>query len=97
MNIEIGIENPYDETQNKGYFEIRFIWPYEIIELPEVLPEDLSEDLTDEEKIQELNLRKTTLDTKWGHDIANFYNTQPEDETQQGIEITLQVIAKQII
>ena len=26
----IGIEDPYDETKNKGSFEIRFIWRYEI-------------------------------------------------------------------
>lgn len=96
-STQIDIENPNDENQNKGYFEMRFTWPYEITQLPEVLPDDLSEDLTDEEKIEELNSRKTVLDTKWGYDIANFYNAQEEGETQQGIEITLQVIAKQII
>ena len=96
-SIEIGTENHYDETQNKGYFEIRFIWPYEITELPDVLPNDLPEGLTEEEKIEELNLRKTVLDTKWGYDIANFYNEQVEGIAEQGIEMTLQVIAKQII
>lgn len=96
-SAQIGIESPYDADQNKGYFEIHFTWPYEITELPEVLPDDLSADLTDEEKLEELNSRKTTLDTKWGYDIANFYNAQEEGDTEQGIEITLQVIAKQVI
>lgn len=97
-SIQIDIETPYDENQNKGFFEIRFIWPYEIATLPEILPNDLPEELTEEEKLEELNLRKTLLDTKWGYDIATFYDGQEnleEDEQKQGIEITLQVIAKQ--
>lgn len=100
-SIQIDIESPYDEEQNKGYFEIYFTWPYEITTLPEVLPEDLPEDLTEEEDIlEELNSRKTALDTKWGYDIAKFYDEQAnleENEQEQGIEITLQVIAKQNI
>lgn len=100
QTIEIGIESRYDEDQNKGYFEIRFTWPYEITELPENLPNDLQEGLTDEQKLEELNSRKTILDTEWGYDIANFYNAQAsleESLQEQGIEITLQVIAKQVI
>lgn len=96
-SIMIDIENPDDVDQNKGKFEICFTWPYEITILPEVLPDDLPEGLTDEEKIEELNLRKTELDTQWGYNIANFYKTQSEGDTTQGIEITLQAIAKQII
>lgn len=96
-SIQIDIENPNDERQNKGKFEICFTWPYEITTLPETLPDDLPEGLTDDEKIQELNTRKTTLDTRWGYNIANFYKSQSEGDTTQGIEITLQAIAKQII
>lgn len=96
-SIQIDIENPNDAEQNKGKFEVCFTWPYEITSLPEVLPSDLPEGLTDAEKIEELNSRKTALDTKWGYDIANFYKSQAEGNTTQGIEITLQAIAKQVI
>lgn len=101
QSIQIGIETPYDDKQNQGYFEIRFKWPYEITSLPENIPTDLPESVTSEEDIlKELNTRKTLLDTQWGYDIANFYNEQEnleEEAKEQGIEITLQVIAKQVI
>ena len=94
---EINIKNINDATQNKGSFEIRFSWPYEITTLPAVLPDDLEEGLTDEQILEELNKRKNTLDTTWGYRIANFYENQEEGDTTQGIEITLQAIAQQII
>ena len=78
-SIQIDIEDPYDEEQNKGSFEIRFTWPYEIAGTEEQIT------------------AKNNLDTKWGYDIANFYQEQIEGDTDQGIEITLQAIAKQII
>ena len=91
------IENPHPDypEQNKGSFEIDFVWPYEITELPE----DLAENKTEEEKqqmLEDLNLVKMQLDTKWGYDIANFYK-EHQDDNAPGIEITLKVIAKQII
>ena len=96
-SAEIGIAHPDYPEQNKGEFEICFTWPYEITTLPAVLPDDLEEGLTDEQKLEELNLRKTALDTQWGYDIANFYEAQGENPTEEVIEITLKVIAKQII
>ena len=94
---EINIADVNDATQNKGSFEIRFTWPYEITTLPDVLPDDLEEGLTEEEILEELNKRKNILDTKWGYDIATFYEKQQEGENIQGIEIILQAIAQQII
>lgn len=78
-SIQIDIANPEDAEQNKGSFEIRFTWPYEVIG-------------TEAEIVS-----KNSLDTKWGYDIANFYQSQEEGDTEQGIEITLQAVAKQII
>lgn len=75
----IDTQNFSNPEQNKGSFEIRFTWPYEI---------------TGTE--QEVNA-KNALDTKWGYDIANFYKEMQEGVSTQGIEITLQAIAKQII
>ena len=96
-SAQIEIPHPDYPEQNKGSFEIDFVWPYEITELPD----DLAENLTEEEKTQkleELNSIKTALDTKWGYDIASFYKGQQgQDEEKPGIEITLEVIAKQII
>lgn len=81
----IDIKNDSNLEQNKGSFEIRFTWPYEVI---------VAEGETaDAEQIEV----KNALDTKWGYDIANFYETQQEGDTTQGIEITLQAIAEQII
>lgn len=40
---------------------------------------------------------RNELDTKWGYNIAKFYNERKEGDTTQGIEITLQAIAKQIL
>lgn len=40
---------------------------------------------------------KNTLDTQWGHNIANFYQGQQGENQTQGIEITLQAVAEQII
>ena len=94
-SAQIEIPHPDYPEQNKGSFEIDFVWPYEITELPE----DLAENMTEEEKnqmLENLNTAKTTLDTKWGYDIANFYKEQ-QNENVPGIELTLQVIAKQII
>lgn len=97
-SLNINIANPEDTNQNKGDFKICFTWPYEITELPEELPEDLDTELTDEEKLEELNKRKNSLDTQWGEDIAEFYkNQQGAATTTQGIEITVQAIAQQII
>lgn len=96
-SIQIDIAHPDYPEQNKGSFEIRFTWPYEITTLPETLPDDLEEGLTEEQIIQELNQRKNGLDTQWGYDIANFYQAQAAGDTTQGIEITLKAIAKQII
>lgn len=78
-SIQIDIANPEVAEQNKGSFEIRFTWPYEI-------------NGTEAEIAA-----KNSLDTKWGYDIANFYQSQEEGDTEQGIEITLQAVAKQII
>lgn len=94
---EINIPHPDYPDQNKGNFEICFTWPYDITVLPDVLPDDIEESLTDEQKLEELNLRKTILDTQWGYNIANFYEEQGEIRTKEVIEITLKVIAKQII
>ena len=80
---EIGIANPSDENNNKGNFKIRFTWPYVLI-----VPE--GETATEEQITQ-----KNTLDTKWGHDIANFY--EQEGDSAKGIEIQIQAIASQII
>ena len=94
-SAQIEIPHPDYPEQNKGSFEIDFVWPYEITELPE----DFAENMTEEEKnqmLENLNTAKTTLDTKWGYDIANFYKEQ-HNENVPGIELTLQVIAKQII
>lgn len=94
-SAQIEIPHPDYPEQNKGSFEIDFAWPYEITELPE----DLAENMTEEEKnqmLQDLNSVKTVLDTKWGYDIANFYKQHQEDDVP-GIELTLKVIAKQMI
>lgn len=40
---------------------------------------------------------KNNLDTQWGYNIANFYQTQQEGDNTQGIEIELQAVAEQII
>lgn len=82
---EIAIKDPSDETKNKGTFEIRFTWPYDVIVEEGETPT--------EEQINE----KNTLDTQWGYDIANFYESLPDGDTTQGIEIELQAIAQQII
>lgn len=81
----IDISSDDDANQNKGSFEICFTWPYDLVG-------GEGETATDEQ-IQ----AKTALDTKWGYDIANFYETRAEGDTTQGIEIKLQAIAKQII
>lgn len=94
---EINIPHPDYPEQNKGTFEMCFTWPYEIIVLPDLLPDDIEESLTEEQKLEELNFRKTVLDTQWGYDIANFYEEQGANRTKEVIEITLKVIAKQII
>lgn len=94
-SAQIEIPHPDYPEQNKGSFEMDFVWPYEITELSE----DLAEDMTEEEKnqmLENLNTAKTILDTKWGYDIANFYKEQ-QNENVPGIELILQVIAKQII
>ena len=75
----IDIADASDPDKNKGVFEIRFTWPYEI----EGTPEEIAQ--------------KNALDTKWGHDIAKFYQNLPAGDTTQGIEISLNAIAKQII
>lgn len=85
----IDISNAHNENANKGNFEIRFTWPYDI-----AVEED--ENLTPEQ-IEDLTETKTALDTKWGYDIANFYEAQQEGDTEQGIEIEIQAIASQII
>ena len=82
---QVDIKDLLDETKNKGIFEICFTWPYEVIV-------DEGETPT-EEQIEQ----KNTLDTKWGYDIANFYENLPEGDTTQGNEITLQAIARQVI
>ena len=41
--------------------------------------------------------QRNELDTLWGYNIANFYNARAEGDTTQGIEMTLKVVAKQII
>lgn len=84
-SAEIAIEDPTDANKNKGTFEICFTWPYEVI---------VAEGET---ATEEQITAKNTLDTQWGYDIANFYETQLEGDTTQGIEITLQAIARQII
>lgn len=94
---EIGIKNPAKEQQNKGTFEIRLTWPYEITTIPSELPDDIEEGLIDDEILQELNLRKNILDTKWGYKIANFYENLEDDSEEHGIDIALQALAKQII
>ena len=94
---QMDVPHPDYPEQNIGRFEMRFTWPYEITELPEVLPSDMPEDMSNEEKLKELNLRKTQLDTQWGIDIAEYYKNQNADNDEQIIEITLQVIVKQII
>lgn len=84
-SAEIAIADETDVNKNKGAFEICFTWPYDVI---------VEEGQTaTEEQINE----KNALDTQWGYDIANFYEALPEDDTTQGIEIELQVIAQQII
>lgn len=79
----IDIENDANANQNKGNFRIRFTWPYDVI-----VPEG---ETATPEQIE----TKNTLDTQWGHNIANFYETQ--GNTAKGIEITIQAIAEQII
>lgn len=82
-SILVDIANASDTNQNKGNFEIRFTWPYELVaEEGETI---------EEEQI----LTKNTLDTQWGHDIASFYDTQPEGTN--GIEITVKAVARQVI
>ncbi len=93
-STEINIADVNDETKNKGTFEIRFSWPYQITVLPEVLPEDIDSSLTDEEKLNELNRRKNLLDSQWGYDMANFNKNQ---QNAKCLELTLQAIARQII
>jgi len=78
---EINIPNAGNPDGNKGIFEIRFTWPYE-----------LSAEATQEEILQ-----KNDLDTQWGYDIANFYDNLPAGNTTQGIEMSLTAIAKQVI
>jgi len=86
---------------NAGNFEIRFTWPYEVTEIPESRQEELEglegEALTQkqEEILEELNTTKTTLDTQWGYKIADYYKTY--GNSAKGIEISLEIIAKQII
>ena len=81
----IDIKDETNENANKGNFEIQFAWPYEV-----VVPE--GETATEEQETE-----KNDLDTQWGYDIANFYETLPAEDTTHGIEIELQAIAKQII
>ena len=82
-SIIVDIADANNANQNKGNFDLRFTWPYEII-----APE--GEEITEEQI-----LAKNNLDTQWGYDIAGFYDSQPEGA--KGIEITLQAIAKQVI
>ena len=84
-SMRIDIKDESNTDQNKGTFEIRFTWPYELI-----VPEG-------ETATEEALIAKNLLDTKWGHDIANFYEGLGADSTEQGIEITMQAIARQII
>jgi len=89
------------ETDNKGNFEICFTWPYEITEIPASRQEELEglegEELAQkqEEILEELNATKINLDTQWGYNIAEYYKVY--GNTAKGIEISLEIIAKQII
>lgn len=97
-SLQIDINSDANPNQNKGTFKICFTWPYNIVDLPAVLPDDLPEELTEEAEIlEELNQRKNILDTQWGEDIAEYYNNQPAGTTPKGIEIKVQAIAQQII
>lgn len=40
---------------------------------------------------------RNNLDTTWGYNVANFYKNATEGEQKHGIEVTLKVIAKQIL
>ena len=82
---QIEIEDDVNVDQNQGTFEIRFTWPYEVV---------VAEGET---ATEEQITAKNTLDTQWGYDIANFYEGLAEGDETQGIEITLQAIAKQVI
>ena len=84
-SASIDIEDDVNANQNKGSFEIRFTWPYDVIVEEGETPT--------EEQIA----IKTSLDTQWGYDIANYYENRVADDTTQGIEIKIQAIAKQII